>query len=555
MPAALVAVAALLATAPPAAAPYDVVIRGGTVYDGSGAPGRIADVGLRGDRVAAVGELGEAPARLVVDARGLAVAPGFVNVLSWATEPLLVDGRALSDVKQGVTTEVFGEGSSMGPLNEAMKRAMREGQGDLRYEVAWTTLREYLEHLERRGVAVNVASFVGAGTVREHVIGLAERAATPEELARMQELVRREMELGALGIGSSLIYAPDSYASSEELIALARAVAPFGGRYLSHLRSEGDRFLEAVDELIRIGREAGVGAEIWHLKAAGRDNWGKLEAAIAKVEAARAAGQDVSANMYNYTAGATGFDACVPRWALDGGWEGFHARAAEPALRERILREMRTPGLGFENLCLAAGSAERILLVGFRSEALKPLTGRTLAAVAAERGLTPEETILALTKEDGSRIGVVFFLMSEENVARQLALPWVSFGSDAGAMAAEGAFLKSSQHPRAYGNFARLLGRYVRDEKRLTLADAIRRLTGLPARNFGLRDRGELREGALADLVVFDPATIADRATFEQPHQYAVGVRDVFVNGVAVLRDGEPTGATPGRALRRGVSR
>ncbi|MCM2255273.1 MAG: D-aminoacylase [Vicinamibacteria bacterium] len=548
------ALAALLATAA-APEPFDVLVRGGLVHDGSGAPARRLDVGIRGDRIAAIGDLANAPAKLTIDAAGQAVAPGFVNVLSWATETLLVDGRAVSDVKQGVTTEIFGEGSSMGPLNEAMKKAMRDGQGDLRYDVAWTSLREYLEHIERRGVAVNVASLVGAGTVREHVVGLVERAATPAELAQMAALVKAEMEQGALGVGSSLIYAPDSYASTEELIALARAAAPFGGRYLSHLRSEGDHFLEAVDELIRIGREGGVGAEIWHLKAAGKDNWGRLEAAIAKVEAARVAGQDVSANMYNYTAGATGFDACVPRWALDGGWDGFHARVADAATRERILREMRTPGMGFENLCLAAGSAERILLVGFRNDALKPLTGRTLASVAAERGLSPEETILVLTKEDGSRIAVVFFLMSEENVARQLALPWVSFGSDAGAPAAEGAFLKSSPHPRAYGNFARLLGRYVRDEKRLTLEEAIRRLTSLPARNFKLADRGELRVGAFADVVVFDPATVADHATFEQPHQYAIGVRHVFVNGVAVLRDGEPTGATPGRALKRAVSR
>lgn len=554
MPAASFALAFLLAAAA-APEPFDVVVRGGLVHDGSGGPARRVDVGIRGDRIAALGDLANAPARLTIDAAGQSVAPGFVNVLSWATETLLVDGRAVSDVKQGVTTEIFGEGSSMGPLNAAMKKAMVEGQGDLRYDVAWTSLREYLDHLERSGVAVNVASLVGAGTVREHVVGLAERAATPAELEQMAALVKAEMEQGALGVGSSLIYAPDSYASTEELIALARAAAPFGGRYLSHMRSEGDRFLEAVDELIRIGREAGVGAEIWHLKAAGQANWSKLEAALAKVEAARAAGQDVSANMYTYTAGATGFDACVPRWALDGGWDGFHARVAEPATRERILREMRTPGQGFENLCLAAGSAERILLVGFRNAALKPLTGRTLASVAVERGLSPEETILALTKEDGSRVAVVFFLMSEENVARQLALPWVSFGSDAGAPATEGAFLKSSQHPRAYGNFARLLGRYVRDEKRLTLEEAIRRLTSLPARNFKLADRGELRVGAFADLVVFDPETIADRATFEQPHQYAVGVRDVFVNGIAVLRDGNPTGATPGRALKRAVSR
>ena len=538
----------LLAAAP--APRFDIVIRNGTVYDGTGAAGRRADVGIRGDRIEAVGDLARSKARSVIDAKGLAVAPGFINMLSWATESLIADGRSQGDIRQGVTTEIFGEGSSMGPLTPEMKARMRAEQGDVRFEVEWTTLAEYLAYLEKKGIAPNVASYIGAATVREYVVGQDDRAPTPEEMERMRALVRREMEDGALGIGSSLIYAPGFYARTEELIELVKAAAPYKGKYISHLRSEGDRLLEAVEELIRIGREAGVPAEIYHLKAAGESNWPKIDAVIARVEAARRAGQAVTANMYTYTAGATGFNACLPPAALAGGYEALFRRLADPAERSKILAAMKAAPEGWENLCRAAGSPERLLLVEFKTDALKPLIGKTLAAVAAMRGKDPDETILDLILEDRTRVGVVFFLMSEDNVRRQVRLPWVSFGSDAASMAPEGVFLKSSAHPRSYGNFARLLGRYVRDEKLITLEEAIRRLAALPAANLGLADRGVLRRGAFADVVVFDPATVADRATYDNPHQYAVGMRHVLVNGVPVLRDGEHTGATPGRALK-----
>jgi N-acyl-D-amino-acid deacylase len=529
---------------------YDVVLRGGTVYDGSGAPGRRVDVGIRGDRIAAVGDLSRAQARTVLDAKGLAVAPGFINVLSWSTESLIVDGRSQGEIRQGVTLEVFGEGSSMGPLTDDMKRRMKEQQGDIQFDVTWTSLAEYLALLEKKGVSPNVASYIGAATLREHVVGLEDRKATPDELERMRALVRQEMQAGALGIGSSLIYAPGTYASTEELIELCKAAAPFGGRYISHLRSEGDRFLEALDELIRIAREAGVPAEIYHFKAAGESNWPKMDQAIARVEEARRHGLRITADMYTYTAGSTGFDACIPPWSREGGYDALFKRIADPATRARLVADMRAPAQGWENLCRAAGSPDRLLLVEFKNEALKPLTGKRLDEVMKVRGTDAENTILDLIAEDRTRVGVVFFLMSEDNVRKQLRLPWVSFGSDAASMAPEGVFVKSSTHPRAYGNFARWLGRYVRDEKLVPLPEAIRRLTSLPAANLGLEGRGLIETGAFADVVAFDPATIADRATFEQPHQYAVGMRHVLVNGVPVLRDGGHTGATPGRALK-----
>jgi N-acyl-D-amino-acid deacylase len=529
---------------------YDVLLKGGTVYDGTGAPGRRADVALNGDTVAAVGDLSSARAKAVLDVSGLAIAPGFINMLSWSTDTLLVDGRSQSEIRQGVTTEVFGEGWSMGPLNDAMKRRLKERQADLQYDVTWTTLAEYLAHLESRGVAPNVASFLGAATIREYVLGEEDRQPSAQELERMRDLVRRGMEEGALGIGSSLIYAPGVYAKTEELIELCKVAARYQGKYISHLRNEGDRLLEAVDELIRIAREAGVPAEIYHLKASGEANWPKMEAVVAKIEQARRQGLRITADMYTYTAGATGFDACLPPWSLDGGIEALVRRLGDAATRDRIRREIQAPGSAFENLCLAAGSPDRILLTEFKTDALKPLTGKTLAEVARLRGLDPWETILQLISEDGTRIGVIFFLMSEENVRRQLRLPWVSLGSDAGSMAPEGVFLKSSTHPRAYGNFARLLGKYVREERLIPLEEAVRRLSGFPAQNLGLDRRGLLKEGMFADVVVFDPATIADRATYEEPHQYAVGMRHVFVNGVQVLREGEHTGALPGRALK-----
>jgi N-acyl-D-amino-acid deacylase len=486
----------------------------------------------------------------VVDARGLAVAPGFINMLSWSTESLIVDGRSQGEIRQGVTTEIFGEGNSMGPLTDEMKRRMKEEQGDLKYDVKWTTLAEYLAYLEKKGVAPNVASYIGAATVREHVIGLDDRPPTPTEMDRMRALVRQEMEAGALGIGSSLIYAPGTYAKTEELVELCKAAAPYRGKYISHLRSEGDRLLEAIDELVRIGREAGVPAEIYHMKAAGESNWGKEDQAIARIEKARSEGLKVTADMYTYTAGATGFDACIPPWARDGGYDALFRRIQEPETRPRIIADMRRAAEGWENLCRAAGSPERLLMVEFKTEALKPLTGKTLAEAAKMRGTDPESTILDLVLQDRTRIGVVFFLMSEDNVRKQVRLPWVSFGSDAASMSPEDPFTRSSTHPRAYGNFARLLGKYVREEKLVSLEDAVRRLSALPAENLGLDRRGRLSPGMFADVVVFDPATIADRATFEKPHQYAVGMRHVFVNGVQVLKDGEHTGATPGRALK-----
>ncbi len=551
----LAMVAAVLATAACALqggklAPYDVLIRDGVVYDGSGAEGRPADVGIRGDRVVAVGDLTGAVAIRTIDARGMAVTPGFINVLSWATESMIADGRAVSDVEQGVTLEVFGEGWSMGPLNAAMKKEALEQQGDIKYDIAWTTLGEYLDHLATRGVSPNVASFVGATTVRVHELGYADRAPTPAELARMQELVRQAMREGALGVGSSLIYAPASFSKTDELIALAKAAAESGGGYISHIRSEGARFLEALDELIAITRAAGVHGEAYHLKAAGKANWPKMREAIARIERARAEGVDLSANMYAYPAGATGLDASMPPWVQEGGLDQWVERLKDPKIRRRVAREMRSGGPDWESLYLAAGSPGAVLLLGFKNDALKPLTGMTLAAVAQQRGKSPEETAMDLVVEDHSRVATAYFLMSEDNVKLGLSQPWVALGSDAEAPAPEGVFLKSNVHPRAYGNFARFLGKYVREERVTTLADAVRRLTSLPARNFKLKDRGCLAAGCFADVAVFDPASIRDHATFERPHQLATGMTHVLVNGVPVLRDGEHTGAKPGRVVR-----
>jgi N-acyl-D-amino-acid deacylase len=478
------------------------------------------------------------------------VAPGFINMLSWATESLLEDGRSQSDIRQGVTLEVFGEGWSMGPLTDAMKAEMREQQGDIKFDVAWTTLGEYLEHLERRGVAPNVASFVGATTVRIHELGYADRPPTAAELARMEALVRQAMEEGALGVGSSLIYAPAFYAGTPELIALTRAAGAYGGSYISHIRSEGNRLLEAVDEFLAIAREAGLPAEIYHLKAGGEANWPKMDTVIARIERARAEGLPITADMYTYPAGATGLDAAMPPAVQEGGLDAWVARLTDPAVRRRVAREMRTPTDTWENLFLAAGSPDRVLLVEFRQDSLKHLTGKTLAEVAALRGTSPEETAMDLVVADHSRVGTVYFLMSEDNIRKQLRLPWVSLGSDAGSLATEGVFLESNPHPRAYGNFARVLGRYVRDEQLLSLAEAVRRMTSLPAANLSLRRRGRLAPGYFADVVVFDPAAVQDHATFEQPHQYATGVLHVFVNGARVLADGEHTGALPGRVVR-----
>lgn len=550
LPGALLALAACAPRPTPSPPAYDIVIRGGTVYDGSGSAPRTADVGVRGDRIAAIGDLSADRGGREIDARGLAVAPGFINMLSWATTSLLHDGRSQGDIRQGVTLEIFGEGSSPGPVNEAMRQRALEAQRDIRYEIPWTTLGEYLEHLERRGVSPNVASFIGATTVRIHELGHENRAPTPEELARMEALVETAMREGALGVGSSLIYAPADYARTEELIALARAAGRHGGMYISHVRDEGGGLLEALDELITIAREAGVPAEIYHFKASGRANWNKLDAAIRKVDSARAAGLRITADMYTYPASSTGLDATMPTWVQEGGFDAWVERLRDPAIRARVAAEMRGEGDGYDNAFANAGGPDGILLVSFREDSLRYLIGRTLGDVARARGTSPEETAMDLVIQDGSDVGCVFFTMSEENVRRKIAIPWMSFGSDGGSYATEGVFLRSGTHPRAYGNFARLLGRYVREERIIPLEEAIRRLTLLPATNIGIRDRGALRPGYFADIAVFDPATISDRATFEQPHQYSVGMRHVLVNGVPVLADGEHTGAKPGRFVR-----
>lgn len=528
---------------------FDLIIAGGSVYDGSGGEAIAADIAVRNDRIAAIGnDLGTADER--IDASGKAVAPGFINMLSWANESLIEDGRSLSDIRQGITLEVFGEGWSMGPLNDDLKADMLAQQGDLRFDIAWTTLGEYLDYLAERGISPNVASFVGATTVRMHVLGEDDIDPTPRELAAMQELVREAMREGALGVGSSLIYAPAFYAGTEELVALMQAAAEFDGRYISHMRSEGNRLLESVDELIEIAERSGTGAEIYHLKASGEKNWDKMDAAIAKIEAARRRGLDITANMYTYTAGATGLDASMPPWVQAGGLEKWVARLRDPEIRERLRSEIATPSDDWENLYLSAGGADNVLLIGFRNPELKPLTGMSLAEVAEQRGTSPIDTIMDLVIEDGSRVDTVYFMMSEENVRKKIAQPWMSFGSDAASMAPEGVFLLSSTHPRAYGNFARLLGKYVREEKVITLSEAIRRLTTLPAGNLKLRERGSLQVGHYADVVVFDPDTVADHATFDNPQQLATGVSDVIVNGVPVLRDGMHTGALPGRVVR-----
>lgn len=544
----LLLLSTLVACTPDPVQDYDLVITGGTVYDGSGDPGYLADVAIRGDRIAAIGEIDLAGEQLL-DASGLAVAPGFINMLSWADQSLIIDGRSQSDIRQGVTLEVFGEGRSGGPLSDTMKARLEANgaYGDI--DIPWTTLGEYLEYLQQRGVSPNVASFVGATSLRVHEIGYDDRPPTDAELERMRDLVRQAMEEGALGLGSSLIYAPAFYAETDELVALAEVVGEYDGMYISHMRSEGNQLLEAIDELITVADQAGVAAEIYHLKMAGQQNWNKFDEVVAKVETARADGLAISANIYTYTAGSTGLDAHMPPWVQEGGYEAWAERLQNPAIRQQVIREMSTPTDDWENLGLSAGP-DGTLLVGFRNPALRRYQGMTLAEVAAEREQSAYEAAIDLVIEDGSRVQVVYFLMSEENVANGIALPWVSFASDAQSMAAEGEFLERSTHPRAYGNFARVLGKYTRDEAVLTLPDAIRKLTQLPASNLKLRQRGALIEGYFADVVVFDPATVQDHATYENPHQYATGMRHVLVNGTAVLSDGEHTGALPGRVVR-----
>lgn len=527
---------------------HDILIRNGLIYDGSGRAPYPADLAVSSDTITEIGRV-DGRARRVIDAGGLAVSPGFINMMCWANESLIHDGHSQSDIRQGVTLEILGEGFSMGPANDELKAYMKERQGDIRYDIEWTTLREYLEYLTRRGVSPNVASFVGAGGVRANVLGFADRRPNAEELAQMQALVRQAMADGAVGISAALIYAPDSYADTDELIALTSAAAEYDGLFAVHLRSEGETFLEALEEFLTIVKKSGIRGEIYHLKASGARNWPKLEKVITRVEAVRAAGLPVTADMYTYHASATGLDAMMPGWVQEGGHNAWVERLRDPAVRERLKRDISLPSAEWENSYHEAGDAAKVLCVSFRSEALKPLTGKSLAEIAAIRGRDPIETAMDLVIEDDSRVGCVYFTMSEDNVRRQIGLPWVSFCSDSASLAPEGVFLHSNPHPRAYGSFARLLGKYVRDEGLVPLEEAVRRLSALPADNLRLDRRGRLLPGHYADIVIFDPATIQDHATFDRPHQYATGVRDVLVNGVAVLLDGHHTGATPGRVV------
>ncbi len=537
----------LLACSTPAQ--YDLIIRNGRILDGSGQASYTGDIAINADTIAAIGQLGDAEGAIEVDATGMAVAPGFINMLSWAPYSLIVDGKSQSDIRQGVTLEVFGEGSSVGPVNEAMRKEAEAYQTDLKYDITWSTLKGGLDWLAGRGISTNVASFVGATTLRVYTVGYENRTPTEAELDTMRRLTRQAMEQGALGIGSSLIYAPAFYSSTEELIELNKVASEYGGMYISHMRSEGGRLLESMDELIRIAKEANVPAEIYHLKMSGKANWGKFDAAVAKIDSARAAGLAITTDMYTYTAGATGLDASMPPWVQEGGYEKWAERLKDPAIRKKVIEEMRTPTREWENLMQAAEGPDKILLVEFRADSLRYHTGKTLKEVSEHYGLSPEETAIELVIRDGSRVGTVYFLMSEENVRKQIALPYMSFGSDAASLAPEGIFLNSSEHPRAYGNFARLLGKYVREEGIISLEEAVYRLTTLPATNLKIKGRGALKPGYFADVVVFDPATIIDHATFEEPHQFATGMKHVFVNGTQVLQNGEHTGATPGRVV------
>jgi N-acyl-D-amino-acid deacylase len=539
-----------LLTACAAPVEYDIVLRNGTIYDGSGSSPIVGDLAMEGDVIVAMGDLGRAVGRTEIEVDGLAVAPGFINMLSWATSSLIEDGRAQSDIRQGVTLEVMGEGNSMGPLTEEMKAETIRRQGDIKYDIEWTTLDEYLQYLEDRGVSPNVASFIGAATPRKHAIGYDDRAPTPEELDRMRAIVRTAMEEGAMGLASALIYPPGSFAQPAELRAMAEVVAEYDGMYISHVRGEGAHLVEAVGELVDIARSTGVTAEIYHFKASGRKNWPLFDDAVALVDAARAEGLAITADVYTYPAGATGLNASMPPWVQEGGFEASLERLADPELRRRIAKEMLEESDEWENMYLGAGSPDNILLVGFKNPALKKYTGMSLGKVAAERGTSPEITAMDLIVEDGSRVTCVYFSQSDEVLAKAVALPWVSFCSDESAPAIEGVFLKKNNHPRAYGSFARVLAKYTRDEGVITIEEAVRKLSGLPAANLKLDRRGLLREGFFADVVVFDPATIQDHATFVEPHQYATGVGHVFVNGTQVIDHGEHTGATPGRVVR-----
>ncbi|MCF8301271.1 MAG: D-aminoacylase [Haliscomenobacter sp.] len=529
---------------------YDVIIRNAVIFDGTGNTPVKGDIGINKDTIAFIGDLKMNKGKKEFDAKGLAISPGFVNMLSWATVSLLADGRAMSDIKQGVTLEVMGEGNSMGPLNEAMRKEELDGQGDIKYEVYWRTLGEYLTGLEKKGVSPNIASFVGATSLRIHELGYENRKPTNGELKNMQLLVKQAMNEGAMGLSSALIYAPAFYADEEEILALCQAMAPYNGLYITHMKSEGNRLEESVQSVIKLAEKAKVKAEIYHLKAAGIDNWSKMDKVITSINKARNQGIDIAANMYNYIAGATGLDAAMPPWVQEGGYGEWAKRLKDLNIRKKVIAQMKINANDWENLYASAGSPDKLLLVDFRQDSLKKYTGKTLAEVATLRGKSPEETAIDLVIQDSSRVGTVYFLMNEENVKKQIKLPWVSFGSDAGAPASEGVFLKSSTHPRAYGNFARLLGKYVRDEKVIKLEEAVRKLAALPCERLGIAQRGYLKKGYFADLVLFDPKEIADLADFQNPHQYAVGVKNVWVNGKLVLLNGEPTEERPGRFIK-----
>ena len=528
----------------------DVVIQNGTLYDGTGSPPFIGTVAIKGDKIVYVGPPKFFRADKSINATDKAVSPGFINMLSWGVDSLIEDGKSQSDLRQGVTLEVFGEGMSWGPLNDPLKTYMKKNQGDIQYEITWTTLGEYLQFLEDKGISTNVASFIGATTLRVNAVGYENRAPNVEELELMKDLVHQGMKEGAMGIGSSLIYAPAFYSSTEELIEICKVAADYGGMYISHMRSEGNKLLESVDELLTIANEAGIPAEIYHLKQSGKKNWGKLDRVIQKIDSARAKGLKITTDMYTYTAGATGLDASMPPWVQEGGLEQWIQRLKDPQIRKRVIKEMQTDTDEWENLMRAAESPDKLILVGFKNDSLKYLTGKTLTEVAKIKGKSPEETAIDLVIQDGSRVGTVYFLMDEENVKRQIQLPYMSFGSDAGSLAPEGVFLKNSTHPRAFGNFARLLGKYVRDEQLITMEEAIYKLSGLPATNLKIKERGFLKENYFADVVVFDPKSIRDFATFENPMQYATGVEQVWVNGTHVLENGTHTGAFGGRFVK-----
>lgn len=530
---------------------YDVIIRNGMLYDGNGGDPYSADVGINADTIAFIGNLGSASAKTETDAKGMAVAPGFVNMLCQSDVAFLHDGLSQGDIRQGVTLEVMGEGVSMGPLNPRMKKEMQTDQGDIKFDVYWNTLGEYLSGLEKRGVSCNVASFVGAAQVRNYVVGEDDREPSPAELDSMKLLVDKAMEQGAMGVSSSLIYPPGFFAKTNELVALCKEAAKYHGMYISHMRSEGNKLLEALDELLTIAKQADIPAEIFHLKAAGKDNWPKMDTVIKRVEEAQKQGLHITADMYTYLAGATGLTSAFPPALQDGGFGKLWQRLHDPAIRKDMAKAMNTSSKDWENLYYAAGSPDKVLLLGFKQDSLKKFTGKTLAEAAKIRGKSPEETAMDLIIQDSTRIGVAYFLMSEDNVKKQVALPWVSFGSDEGSYANDDtAVLKSSAHPRAYGNFVRVLGHYNRDEKVLSLQQAVYKLAKLPVTNLKVQKRGELKVGNYADVVVFNPATITDHATYDKPHQYATGMMAVFVNGIQVLKDGEHTGAKPGKFIK-----